>query len=167
MQITRLSPRNFCLCFDEVEAFINLPLNRNLTCSEAEMQLKVSRCQRLPNYDRFLLFLLQCTNPHCLYELSFDCGWSETSISNNFWHMVAAVNDAWDLYLQWPTHQERLALGQMIADFPGCIGVLDARSCEIRTPDRNAHLFIRHDKPYPALLAMIVVSWCLILCNSF
>lgn len=95
------------------------------------------RPPKLTPEERLLSFILYMKHDNTIYVDAQRWNWSRTSVSDDSIFVASCVNEALELEIRWPGVPERVELGRVIPQLPGCIGFVDGTLCRVRRPFEN------------------------------
>ena len=90
------------------------------------------RPPKLSPQQRLLAFVLYLKHDNTTMFEAHQWNWAKSSVCDDAVFIASCIDYAAKHELRWPNTSERIQLGKMLPEFPGCIGFIDGTLCKIK-----------------------------------
>jgi hypothetical protein len=144
--------------FDELAALVCPTLVANARTT-GEAHLKQGRPFKLRPEQRLLNFILYMRHDNITIYDAYMWNWCRSSVCDDTIFVASCINEVLASEIRWPSAEERRALGEMVPQFTGCIGLIDGTLCKIRRPKIEEHkTFFNGRKKMYCLNSTVIVD---------
>ncbi len=161
-KLTSFTVTDFDAVLDLVDAYIRAP-RRTLGVEVAQ---HFRRGRQVAADSHHCLFLAVCklrTGASFATQLSSFCPWrSESSLHDNFWHVLGAIEQGMGHLVQWPDADRRAELSDVMPGLKGCIGMVDATELFVPAPtlsDDRRERYSGKKKRFTVMIQVVVDAY--------
>ncbi|KAL2612208.1 hypothetical protein R1flu_023900 [Riccia fluitans] len=120
--------------FEELCSRICPILNSTAKTTGEFVKTGAGRPPKLTAQERVLSCMMYLKHDNSVVYEAFQWNWSKSSMSDDALYVCSVINEYLADEIRWPSHEERIALGERLPTFPGCMGHIDGTLCRIRRP---------------------------------
>ncbi len=137
-RLTSFTPAEYAALLDKVRPFLESP-RRTLGLEEAGGPRRGRRVRADAHQRLFLaVHRLRTGAPFSTQIGPFSPWHSQTSLYNDFWHVLGALEAALGHLVDWPDAEHRRRLADTMPALEGCIGLVDATELYVTAPGTTA-----------------------------